>query len=149
MLHTLKKHIITSLFSLVQITTIFITINNKPAFADCNFHGCSQSSVAECNFHGCPNAPMGKACTFNGCPASPQPQPQAQPQPIQPYPQPYAPVYGGDPQAIRQCMNGLLFRMEERRTPNSISILADKVTQVRVRTEISEDAAVRACQGAR
>ena len=98
---------------------------------------------------------MGEACTFNGCPASPQPQPQPRPQPIQqfysPYPQPYAPVYGGDPQAIRQCMNGLLFRLEERRTPNSnsFSILADKITQVRVRTEISEDAAVRACQGAR
>ena len=57
------------------------------------------------------------------------------------YPAP--PTYGGDPQAIQKCMKGLLYRTEER----SDGWFFTKT--IRVRTEISEDAAVRACQGAR
>ncbi|AFZ27008.1 hypothetical protein Cylst_4957 [Cylindrospermum stagnale PCC 7417] len=69
-----------------------IGIETKPALAECNPFGCSQSSVAECNPFGCPKAPMGAACTPFGCPQSPQ---QQQPQQVQPYypPQQVQPYY--------------------------------------------------------
>lgn len=61
------------------------------------------------------------------------------------------PVSGGSPQAIRQCMENLLYRTEVQKpfpgwncVPNDVNCRT-----VRVRTEISETAAVQACQNAR
>jgi hypothetical protein len=136
-----------------------VGINNKPAIAGCNFHGCSQSSVAECNFHGCPNPPMGQECNFHGCPPSPQPPQQQQPtQPpavvYPPYPYPPYPNVGGNPQAIQQCMNGLLYQRQLVCTRESgcSSIPQEGFggwEYRTVRTQTSDAAAAQACQNAR
>ena len=61
------------------------------------------------------------------------------------------PIGGGSPQAIQQCMENLLYRTEVRKPfPSWICIENDvNCKTVRVRTELSEAAAVQACQNAR
>lgn len=127
--------------------TLGVGIKGNNALAGCNFHGCSQSSVAECNFHGCPNAPMGAECNFHGCPPSP---PAASPPPANPNPPsastvivvpngggqnpPPPPNPGGSGEAIAKCMESLLYI---------------QTYTGRVRSRISEETAVQACQNAR
>ena len=61
------------------------------------------------------------------------------------------PLGGGSPQAIQQCMENLLYRTEVQKPFPSWICVANDVNcrTVRVRTEISETAAVQACQNAR
>jgi hypothetical protein len=61
------------------------------------------------------------------------------------------PVGGGSPQAIQQCMENLLYRTEVQKPfPNWTCVPNDvNCRTVRVRSEISEAAAVQACQNAR
>ena len=61
------------------------------------------------------------------------------------------PIGGGSPQAIQQCMENLLYRTEVQKPFPSWICVANDVNcrTVRVRTEISESAAVQACQNAR
>ncbi len=130
----------------------------QPSVAQtCNVFGCSPPGASACNPFGCPN-PGAAPCTPFGCPASPTPaaapaaqppviyQPQQTPVIYQPQPQ-----IGGSPQAIQQCMENLLYRTEVQKpfsgwicVPNDVNCRT-----VRVRTEISEAAAVQACQNAR
>lgn len=58
---------------------------------------------------------------------------------------------GGSPQAIQQCMENLLYRTEVQKPFSGWICVANDVNckTVRVRTEISEAAAVQACQNAR
>ena len=143
------------------ILTSGVGINSKPAIAGCNPFGCSQSSVAECNPFGCPNSPMGEKCTPFGCPPSPQPpqqQPATQQPPVvyPPYPYPAYPYpnVGGNPQAIQQCMNGLLYQRQLVCTRQSG---CSRIPQEgfggweyrNVRTQTSDVAAAQACQNAR
>ncbi len=62
-----------------------------------------------------------------------------------------SPIGGGSPQAIQQCMENLLYRTEVQKPFPSWICVANDVNcrTVRVRTEISESAAVQACQNAR
>jgi hypothetical protein len=130
----------------------------QPSVAQtCNVFGCSQPGAGACNPFGCPN-PGANPCTPFGCPASPTPTaaPAVQPPVIyQPQPPPVIyqpqPQIGGSPQAIQQCMENLLYRTEVQKpfsgwicVPNDVNCRT-----VRVRTEISEAAAVQACQNAR
>jgi hypothetical protein len=61
------------------------------------------------------------------------------------------PVGGGSPQAIQQCMQNALYRTEVQKPfPGWICVPNDvNCRTVTVRTEISEAAAVQACQNAR
>lgn len=61
------------------------------------------------------------------------------------------PVGGGSPQAIQQCMENLLYRIEVQKPFPAWNCVPNDVNckTVRVRTEISETAAVQACQNAR
>jgi hypothetical protein len=58
---------------------------------------------------------------------------------------------GGSPQAIQQCMENLLYRTEVQKPFSGWICVENDVNckTVRVRTEISEAAAVQACQNAR
>ncbi|XZN91248.1 MAG: hypothetical protein ACM65M_27280 [Microcoleus sp.] len=58
---------------------------------------------------------------------------------------------GGSPQAIQQCMENLLYRTEVQKPFSGWICVGNDVNckTVRVRTEISEAAAVQACQNAR
>lgn len=58
---------------------------------------------------------------------------------------------GGSPQAIQQCMENLLYRTEVKKPFSGWICVENDVNcrTVRVRTEISETAAVQACQNAR
>ena len=161
-----------ALFFTVPIGSMFVGIDTKPAFADCNLFGCSQSSVAECNPFGCPKPPSGKACTPFGCPESPQPlqvPSSEQPNSEQPNSEQLSSEQlsseqlsseqlsseqsssSENPQVIQQCMEKLLYRTEEQKPfPQWICVPNDvNCRTVRVRTEISENAAVQLCQGLR
>jgi len=160
-----------ALFFAVPIGSMFVGIDTKPAFADCNLFGCSQSSAAQCNPFGCPKAPAGESCTPFGCPASPQspqtiqnqPNPNSeQPNPSseQPNPNSEQPNSNSEqpnsnsevnPQALRTCLETLLYRTEEQKPfPGWICVPNDVNCKiVKVRTEISENVAVQACQGSR
>jgi hypothetical protein len=61
------------------------------------------------------------------------------------------PSSNGNPQVILQCMEKLLYRTEEQKPfPQWICVPNDvNCRTVRVRTEISENAAVQLCQGVR
>lgn len=165
MLKTFRQQVaMAALFFTLPIGSILIGINVKPAFAGCNIFGCSQSNVAECNPFGCPKPPSGQTCTPFGCPESPpsaQPnqypnQPNNTEQPISEQPnteqlnsnQPSSEV---NPQALQKCLETLLYRTEEKKPfPGWICVPNDvNCRTVRVRTEISENVAVQACQGAR
>ncbi|NJK65896.1 MAG: hypothetical protein HC849_00165 [Oscillatoriales cyanobacterium RU_3_3] len=122
----------------------------QPSVAQtCNVFGCSQPGADACNPFGCPN-PGAAPCTPFGCPASPTPAatPAAQPSVIY---QPQQPQIGGSPQAIQQCMENLLYRTEVQKPFSGWICVGNDVNcrTVRVRTEISEAAAVQACQNAR
>jgi hypothetical protein len=59
-------------------------------------------------------------------------------------------IRNSNPEAIQKCMNSLLYRTEEQKpfagwicVPNDVNCKT-----VRVRTEMSEDTAIQACQGA-
>ncbi|MEG4808280.1 hypothetical protein QUA82_13415 [Microcoleus sp. F8-D3] len=128
---------------------LFVQI--EPSVAQtCNVFGCSQPGASACNPFGCPN-PGAAPCTPFGCPASPTPaaSPAAQPPVI--YQQQPQPQIGGSPQAIQQCMENLLYRTEVQKPFSGWICVANDVNcrTVRVRTEISEAAAVQACQNAR
>ena len=159
MLKTFRQQIaMAALFFTLPIGSILIGTDIKPAFAGCNIFGCSQSSVAECNPFGCPKPPSGQTCTPFGCPESP---PSTQPnqylnQPNSEQPnaeqssseQPNAEV---NPQSLQKCLDALLYRTEEKKPfPGWICVPNDvNCKTVRVRTEISENVAVQACQGSR
>jgi hypothetical protein len=125
----------------------------KPAVAECNPFGCSQSQAAECNPFGCPNPPLGQACTPFGCPSSPQPAPT--PSPAQPTPVIVNPnqTIGGSPEGIPKCMQALLYERRLVCTRDSCSRIPDEGfggwEYQNVRTDISESAAAQACQNAR
>ena len=168
----LKKFTAIAVVSASSIFSIFADI--KPAFANCNIFGCSQSSAAQCNPFGCPKAPAGESCTPFGCPESPRPttqlqiiqnqpatnseQPspsfeQAEPNSEQPNPSseqanPSAEV---NPQDLKTCLETLLYRTEVQKPfPAWICVPNDvNCKTVRVRTEISENVALQACQSAR
>ena len=175
----LKKFTAIAVVSASSIFSIFADI--KPAFANCNIFGCSQSSAAQCNPFGCPKAPAGESCTPFGCPESPRPttqlqiiqnqpnpsseqanpsseQPnpnseQANPSSEQPNPNPEQvnPSTQVNPQALKTCLETLLYRTEVQKPfPAWICVPNDvNCRTVRVRTEISENVALQACQGAR
>ena len=169
----LKQFLAIIVISGSSVSTVFTDI--KPAFANCNIFGCSQSSAAECNPFGCPKAPAGESCTPFGCPESPQtvenppnpnseqPSPNSeQPSPNSEQPSPNSeqsnpnseqpnPNSEVNPQALRTCLETLLYRTEVQKPfPEWICVPNDiNCKTVRVRTEISENVAVQACQGSR
>ena len=158
----LKRFIGIAVVSASSVCSVFADI--KPAFANCNIFGCSQSSAAQCNPFGCPKAPAGESCTPFGCPASPQPpqtiQNQPNPNSEQPNPSSEQPSPSSEqpspssevnPQALRTCLETLLYRTEEQKPfPGWICVPNDvNCKTVKVRTEISENVAVQACQGSR
>ena len=169
----LKQFITITVVSASSICSIFADI--KPAFANCNIFGCSRSSAAQCNPFGCPKAPAGESCTPFGCPESPQsiqnqtnpsseqpnpssaqPNPSsAQPNPSSEQPNPSSeqpnPSSEVNPQALRTCLETLLYRTEVQKPfPAWICVPNDvNCKTVKVRTEISENVAVQACQGSR
>ena len=165
----LKQFITITVVSASSICSIFADI--KPAFANCNIFGCSRSSAAQCNPFGCPKAPAGESCTPFGCPESPQspqtiqnqPNPSSaqpnsssaqpnssseQPNPSSEQPNPSSEV---NPQALRTCLETLLYRTEEQKPFLGWICVSNDVNckTVKVRTEISENVAVQACQGSR
>lgn len=141
----LKQLIAITVVSASSVCSIFADI--KPAFANCNIFGCSQSSAAQCNPFGCPKAPAGESCTPFGCPESQQTI-QNQPNPSSEQLNPSSEV---NPQALRTCLETLLYRTEEQKPfPGWICVPNDvNCKTVKVRTEISENVAVQACQGSR
>ena len=175
----LKKFTTIAVVSASSIFAVFADI--KPAFANCNIFGCSQSSAAQCNPFGCPKAPAGESCTPFGCPESPRPTTQLQilqnqpnpnseqanpsseqpnpnseqpnPSSEQPNPNPEQvnPSTQVNPQALKTCLETLLYRTEVQKPfPAWICVPNDvNCRTVRVRTEISENVALQACQGAR
>lgn len=175
----LKQLIAIAVVSASSVCTIFADI--KPAFANCNIFGCSQSSAAQCNPFGCPKAPAGESCTPFGCPESPKPttqlqiiqnQPnpnseQANPSSEQPNPsseqsapnseqsapnsEQANPSSEVNPQALKTCLETLLYRTEQQKPfPGWICVPNDvNCKTVKVRTEISENVALQACQGAK
>jgi hypothetical protein len=122
---------------------LFVQIEHSVA-QTCNAFGCSQPGAGACNPFGCPN-PGADPCTPFGCPASPTPSsapPARQPQ------------IGGSPQAIASCMKNLMYEQRLVCTRSRCSQLNREDGwggwQLQtVRTEISEAAAVQACQNAR
>ena len=148
----LKQFITITVVSASSICSIFADI--KPAFANCNIFGCSRSSAAQCNPFGCPKAPAGESCTPFGCPESPQSiQNQTNPSSEQPNPSYEQPNPSSEvnPQALRTCLETLLYRTEVQKPfPAWICVPNDvNCKTVKVRTEISENVAVQACQGSR
>ena len=151
----LKQFIAIAVVSASLVCSIFADI--KPAFANCNIFGCSQSSAAQCNPFGCPKAPAGESCTPFGCPASPQSPQTIQNQPNPSSEQPNSsseqpnPISEVNPQALRTCLETLLYRTEVQKPfPAWICVPNDvNCKTVKVRTEISENVAVQACQGSR
>lgn len=168
----LKKFTTIAVVSTSSIFAVFADI--KPAFANCNIFGCSQSSAAQCNPFGCPKAPAGEICTPFGCPESPssvtrvqiiqnqpatnseQPSPsfeQAEPNSEQPNPssEQANPSSEVNPQALKTCLETLLYRTEVQKPFSAWICVPNDVNcrTVRVRTEISENVALQACQGAR
>ena len=141
----LKQFITITVVSASSICSIFADI--KPAFANCNIFGCSRSSAAQCNPFGCPKAPAGESCTPFGCPESPQ-SIQNKTNPSSEQPNPSSEV---NPQALRTCLETLLYRTEVQKPfPAWICVPNDvNCKTVKVRTEISENVAVQACQGSR
>jgi hypothetical protein len=174
MLKTFRQQIaMAALFFTLPIGSIFIGTDVKPAFAGCNIFGCSQSNVAECNPFGCPKPPSGETCTPFGCPES---KPSAQPNqyPNQPsferpnieqpnseqpsteqlnsyQPNSEQPNPEVNTQFLQKCLDALLYRTEEKKPfPGWICVPNDvNCKTIRVRTEISENVAVQACQGSR
>ncbi|MCA2535522.1 MAG: hypothetical protein IM553_14185 [Microcystis sp. M57BS1] len=168
----LKQLIAIAVVSASSVCSVFADI--KPAFANCNLFGCSQSSAAQCNPFGCPKAPAGESCTPFGCPESPRPTTQLQiiqnqpnpsseqpnpsseqpnPNSEQPNPNPEQvnPSTQVNPQALKTCLETLLYRTEQQKPfPGWICVPNDvNCRTVKVRTEISENVALQACQGAR
>ena len=175
----LKKFTAIAVVSASSIFAVFADI--KPAFANCNIFGCSQSSAAQCNPFGCPKAPAGESCTPFGCPESPRPTTQLQiiqnqpdtnseettSSPEQAEPNSEQPNLSSEqaapnseqanpssevnPQALKTCLETLLYRTEVQKPfPAWICVPNDvNCKTVRVRTEISENVALQACQSAR
>ena len=155
---SLKRFIAVAVVSASSVCSIFADI--KPAFANCNIFGCSQSIAAQCNPFGCPKAPAGESCTPFGCPESPSPvtplqiiQNQTNPNSEQtnPVSEQAAPVSEVNPQALKTCLETLLYRTEEQKSFSGWVCVPNDVNcrTVRVRTEISENVALQACQGTR
>jgi hypothetical protein len=144
MLQTLKKSLNKVFLFAIPLSAVAIALVNKPVMAGCNPFGCSQSSAAECNPFGCPNSPVGDACTPFGCPSSAQ----LQPQPTNNIaPTGSSQPRGGSPDGIASCVNKLLYKNVEVCTQTRFGSCS-KIEIRQVRSDISENVAVQACQNA-
>lgn len=163
MLQIIRKSLPTACMLTATMGAIFNGIENQPAIAGCNPFGCSQSSAAECNPFGCPNPPLGAECSPFGCPPSPQssPPPHVPNPPVgypysilypPPYPPSVQPNFNNQApratsQEIANCIRTLLFdrKLVCADPDGTCGPFSPHWVKKDFRTQISEDAAVRAC----